>query len=211
MERSDSERSFIVSMPSRACTSFLPTKHYCEDVWQVDPCQCPLELVPHSTPFDIFRTFVHTLLTVPGTSVACHRGHSLGQKEPSPWPLVTSIRITKANPKAIVIPHFYSEQVSTATTLIMVCQCPLGLIPHFYSANESKLKKEQEAVSMPSRAYTSFLRRTEVSAQKSPKKMCQCPLGLIPHFYQQINEHFIKNLEVSMPSRAGSSFLHSIV
>ena len=36
------------------------------------------------------------------------------------------------------------------------CQCPLGLIPHFY--------------------WTSLHRRQKVL-------LCQCPLGLIPHFY----------------------------
>ena len=37
------------------------------------------------------------------------------------------------------------------------CQCPLGLIPHFYA--DTKVSTEQTGcVSMPSRAYTSFLR-----------------------------------------------------
>ena len=38
------------------------------------------------------------------------------------------------------------------------------------------------SVSMPSRAYTSFLQDLviEGSLEKNP---CQCPLGLIPHFY----------------------------
>ena len=83
---------------------FLPTKHYCEDVWQVDPCQCPLELVPHSTPFDIFRTFVHTLLTVPGTSVDG------------------------------LVPHFYGILIMNIPIEELLCQCPLGLVPHFYSS-----------------------------------------------------------------------------
>ena len=44
---------------------------------------------------------------------------------------------------------------------ICLCQCPLGLIPHFYDS--------------PSRTSASVL------------KMCQCPLGLIPHFYRTGN------------------------
>ena len=37
------------------------------------------------------------------------------------------------------------------------CQCPLGLIPHFYDQKGGSVC-ECENVSMPSRAYTSFLR-----------------------------------------------------
>ena len=36
---------------------------------------------------------------------------------------------------------------------------------------------------MPSRAYTSFLRQKPISISIKPLFMCQCPLGLIPHFY----------------------------
>ena len=36
---------------------------------------------------------------------------------------------------------------------------------------------------MPSRAYTSFLRKPPYSLRRLIRAMCQCPLGLIPHFY----------------------------
>ena len=38
-------------------------------------------------------------------------------------------------------------------------------------------------VSMPSRAYTSFLRRKWIVCSGTGFGWCQCPLGLIPHFY----------------------------
>ena len=38
------------------------------------------------------------------------------------------------------------------------CQCPLGLIPHFYTEEVKVKAAPPKAVSMPSRAYTSFLR-----------------------------------------------------
>ena len=38
------------------------------------------------------------------------------------------------------------------------CQCPLGLIPHFYVEKYSINVTSGMSVSMPSRAYTSFLR-----------------------------------------------------
>ena len=61
-------------------------------------------------------------------------------------------------------------------------QCPLGLIPHFYSG-ETRRCWESKKVSMPSRAYTSFLH------------------GLT---YYNCN---VKKIDVSMPSRAYTSFL----
>ena len=42
--------------------------------------------------------------------------------------------------------------------LYWLCQCPLGLLPHFYFA-----------------VYFLHL--------QLPEKKCQCPLGLLPHFY----------------------------
>ena len=39
-----------------------------------------------------------------------------------------------------------------------LCQCPLGLLPHFYKWGEAQLNAAMEYVSMPSRAVTSFLR-----------------------------------------------------
>ena len=38
-------------------------------------------------------------------------------------------------------------------------------------------------VSMPSRAYTSFLHWSSLQYVSKISTMCQCPLGLIPHFY----------------------------
>ena len=44
--------------------------------------------------------------------------------------------------------------------LLMECQCPLGLIPHFYSRVATKTARVSPPVSMPSRAYTSFLQKS---------------------------------------------------
>ena len=38
-------------------------------------------------------------------------------------------------------------------------------------------------VSMPSRAYTSFLLTSKHASKNKAAGVCQCPLGLIPHFY----------------------------
>ena len=61
-----------------------------------------------------------------------------------------------------------------------LCQCPLGLLPHFYG-----------------------------DPRKSPWRCngCQCPLGLLPHFYYHVPEDNNLFGSVSMPSRAVTSFL----
>ena len=66
--------------------------------------------------------------------------------------------------------------------LHLVCQCPLGLIPHFYNIKED-IVMMQNNVSMPSRAYTSFL----------------------PDKY--VDKMWLDESNVSMPSRAYTSFL----
>ena len=83
-------------------------------------------------------------------------------------------------------------------------QCPLGLIPHFYTQQGSAQRKNN--VSMPSRAYTSFLQVICDDANDSCKREFQCPLGLIPHFYCWIPVWLHrKRTAVSMPSRAYTS------
>ena len=61
-------------------------------------------------------------------------------------------------------------------------------------------------VSMPSRAYTSFLQNATIWKMRSTG-LCQCPLGLIPHFYYRKQMHQLHRSPVSMPSRAYTSFL----
>ena len=57
-----------------------------------------------------------------------------------------------------LIPHFYIIKKSFDAKGIKVCQCPLGLIPHFYFIARREIRHGMNFVSMPSRAYTSFLR-----------------------------------------------------
>ena len=60
---------------------------------------------------------------------------------------------------------------------------------------------------MPSRAYTSFLLTVRQVMWALRMKPCQCPLGLIPHFYMSGRRDIFINFYVSMPSRAYTSFL----
>ena len=57
-----------------------------------------------------------------------------------------------------LIPHFYAVIIAIAAGIALLCQCPLGLIPHFYYKSSILSKIVSDLVSMPSRAYTSFLR-----------------------------------------------------
>ena len=50
-----------------------------------------------------------------------------------------------------------AKEVLTNNLEVKECQCPLGLIPHFYTFNWIKRVLSCYDVSMPSRAYTSFL------------------------------------------------------
>ena len=112
----------------------------------------------------------------------------------------------------------------------LLCQCPLGLY-----LIVTMLFKDIEClrtnVSMPSRAYTSLLRMIKIATIKEltlgvnalsglylivtklRKKLiigfvrCQCPLGLIPHCYPDVNDVMNFILNVSMPSRAYTSLL----
>ena len=60
-----------------------------------------------------------------------------------------------------LIPHFYCIIASNVLEQTIWCQCPLGLIPHFYLDKRNERYDQRKEVSMPSRAYTSFLRGPE--------------------------------------------------
>ena len=126
------EKIKCVSMPSQAYTSFLQ-KLNCRKRQKPPSCQCPLGLIPHF-----------------------YEGYQWHNFDTAP-----------------------------------LCQCPLGLIPHFYTLNGRSFLK-QEWVSMPSRAYTSFLLATKLYFNHY-WAACQCPLGLIPHFYMELA--VLRNIE----------------
>ncbi len=63
-----------------------------------------------------------------------------------------------------------------------MCQCPHGLVPHFYQ-QEQQQQEQLIKVSMPSRASTSLLRRFTDDEHPGFWNVCQCPHGLVPHCY----------------------------
>ena len=77
---------------------------------------------------------------------------------------------------------------------------------HFYRQDVHFIAVNICGVSMPSRADDSFLRLMARWYQQG-KRVCQCPLGLMTHFYFVGTEHGDIHIIVSMPSRADDSFL----
>ena len=65
------------------------------------------------------------------------------------------------------------------------CQCPLGLMAHFYVCSRDA-NPLWISVSMPSRADGSFLQSTKILWVSRHSMTCQCPLGLMAHFYRLI-------------------------
>ena len=66
---------------------------------------------------------------------------------------------------------------------VYVCQCPLGLLPHFYLGNALTMSKTWKCVNALSGCYlisTYYWKRYPNAFYW----MCQCPLGLLPHFYR---------------------------
>ena len=114
-----------------------------------------------------------------------------------------------------------------------MCQCPFGLIPHFYSTVDHNGQLELIVgvnalsglylISTKENVYDYIAVTHRVNALSGlylistyinePKyiwerRMCQCPLGLIPHFYlMHISCYNKMDGIVSMPSRAYTSFL----
>ena len=82
-----------------------------------------------------------------------------------------------------------------------------GLIPHFYYKIVKKFAIQYRSVNALSGLYLISTSLRDCKPRVSPVA-CQCPLGLIPHFYERRGIYGIHDkLQVSMPSRAYTSFL----
>ena len=70
-----------------------------------------------------------------------------------------------------------------ANFIVIMCQCPFGLIPHFYSTVDHN--GQLELIVGVNALSGLYLISTEIMVVRMPTtvEMCQCPLGLIPHFY----------------------------
>ena len=82
-----------------------------------------------------------------------------------------------------LIPHFYQQLSCFRTGASAACQCPLGLIPHFYGRSVYDIRKLFKPCQCPLGLIPHFYEYRV--ALGSDAVVCQCPLGLIPHFYPQ--------------------------
>ena len=106
-----------------------------------------------------------------------------------------------------LIPHFYLSVHGKSIEVERKCQCPLGLIPHFYVSSPLKeLENSSIMCQCPLGLIPHFYEEEEWTAERFTQK-CQCPLGLIPHFYRCESRTVAVREYVSMPSRAYTSFL----
>ena len=107
-----------------------------------------------------------------------------------------------------LILHFYLKNPKNKRYGVILCQCPLGLILHFYWYHANP------EINMMGVNALSGLYFISTSSSESPTTYlpsCQCPLGLILHFYKgDVRYYSGTKIYVSMPSRAYTSFLRSI-
>ena len=100
-----------------------------------------------------------------------------------------------------------STTVGDDGLLKLMCQCPLGLIPHFYLSVHGKSIEVERKCQCPLGLIPHFYVSSPLKELENSSIMCQCPLGLIPHFYRCESRTVAVREYVSMPSRAYTSFL----
>ena len=165
-----------VSMPSRAYTSFL-LPYQCFYIQFQSECQCPLGLIPHfygvekvkriyimivSMPSRAYTSFLHDRCV----DVYVNFGYvSMPSRAYTSFLRDGSSRIRLWNFKVSMPSRAYTSFLRIPESTVCFnnrwCQCPLGLIPHFYISCSVYIRPQGGKVSMPSRAYTSFLPRKD--------------------------------------------------
>ena len=81
-----------------------------------------------------------------------------------------------------------STTVGDDGLLKLMCQCPLGLIPHFYLSVHGKSIEVERKCQCPLGLIPHFYVSSPLKELENSSIMCQCPLGLIPHFYSTPSE-----------------------
>ena len=142
-------------------------------------------VLPNSTPFDIIRTFVHTLLTIPDPrELFSTRGLAPGIF--SVFPLIKLLCTCPTKWWSVnALSGLYlisTRQMFGRMSRSLSCQCPLGLIPHFYKDVHRRFRRSRLCVNALSGLYLTSTVRLDCEAY-AKYVACQCPLGLIPHFY----------------------------
>ena len=191
-------------MPSRAYTSFL----------RVNRPVSVLSIDNVSMPSRAYTSFLHM-----GRNLIARLGEESSVNALSGLYLISTCDTSTFSTSLFFVSmpsraytSFLRKQKYTKRSFIPQCQCPLGLIPHFYLVSPPHQKGRKEiSVNALSGLYLISTERKEDLYGKEIL-WCQCPLGLIPHFYEWVYEYpETVNSDVSMPSRAYTSFLPSAV
>ena len=102
--------------------------------------------------------------------------------------------------------HFYRNVSGGSHQWILRCQCPLGLMTHFYKYQLSTIVGD-DGVSMPSRADDSFLQRALMSYTMTSPQVSMPSRADDSFLLHTEVTSFVTKYDVSMPSRADDSFL----
>ena len=81
-----------------------------------------------------------------------------------------------------LLPHFYKGEGVIMRKIDNRCQCPLGLLPHFYHSSMYPVVAAENVCQCPLGLLPHFY-MLKSSREIIFGKLCQCPLGLLPHFY----------------------------
>ena len=83
-----------------------------------------------------------------------------------------------------LLPHFYGKLTGQIWWNDYPCQCPLGLLPHFYGLKSNRISQQGER--------------------------CQCPLGLLPHFYSDMFEAIAVWWELGVNALSGCYLISTV-
>ena len=136
-------------------------------------CQCPLGLLPH----------FYAILAKDTSGTICVNALS-GCYLISTRTINNCIERRKNGVNALSGCYLIStESKEAAEEIVIDVSMPSRAVTSFLRKEVEKYQHDIRRVSMPSRAVTSFLLLIQMASMSSWKLPCQCPLGLLPHFY----------------------------
>ena len=140
-------------------------------------CQCPLGLLPHFYPSEIVAIIISLAdVSMPSRAVT---SFLLPDSERR---FITTVCVSMPS-RAVTsfLPHYECDTYAGTTLCVNALSGCYLISTHMSFVNFSN---HDSIVSMPSRAVTSFLPVSDSIETAVEVAMCQCPLGLLPHFYR---------------------------
>ena len=108
------------------------------------------------------------------------------------WYLISTSKLDSVEVKIFLgvsmpsraVTSFLPTMRSMADIIRVQCQCPHGLLPHFYREGVIMIEEERNPCQCPHGLLPHFYREGVIMI-KEERNPCQCPHGLLPHFYLQ--------------------------